>query len=138
MRPRKAVLLVIGGIAALVGLALTAAGVVVAGIHATQRDSDGYYTTATERFETPTFALTSEDIHLGAPEGRDWGPLRQIGTARVAVESSLGGPVFVGIARHGDVQRFLAASAHDELAEVSYDPFVPCLLYTSPSPRDRG
>ena len=126
MRPHKVVLLIIGSIAALVGLALTAAGGVLIGIHATQRDSDGYYTSSTERFETPTFALTSEDINLGAdPEGRDWGPLRDIGTAHISVESSLGGPIFVGIARHGDVQAFLAASAHDELADVSYDPFEP-------------
>jgi hypothetical protein len=126
MRPHKVVLLLIGSLAVLLALALTAAGGVLVGIHATQRDADGYYTTSTERFETPTFALTSEDINLGAdPEGRDWGPLRDIGTARIAVESSLGAQVFVGIARHDDVAAFLARSAHDELADVSYDPFQP-------------
>lgn len=126
MRPQKVVLLVLGSIAALLGLALTAAGGVLVGIHATQRDGDGYYTSSTERFETPTYALTSEDIQLHVDaDGRDWGPLRDIGTARIAAQSSLGGAIFVGIARHADVERFLAASAHDELTDVSFDPFEP-------------
>ena len=124
MRPYKVVLLVLGSIAALLGLALTAAGGVLVGVHATQRNADGYYTSSTERFETPTYALTSEDIRLGTdPEGRDWGPLRNIGTARIEVQSTSGAAVFVGIARHDDVDRFLAASAHDELTDVSFDPF---------------
>ena len=126
MRPLKVVLLVLGSIAALLGLALMAAGGVLVGIHATQRDADGYYTTSTERFETPTFALTSEDLQLGGhPDGRDWGLLRHIGTARIEAQGSSGGAVFVGIARHDDVERFLAASAHDQLTDVSTDPFEP-------------
>jgi hypothetical protein len=124
MRPYKVVLLVLGSIAALLGLALTAGGGVLIGIHATQRDADGYYGSSTERFETPTYALTSEDIQLGSdPEGRDWGRWLHIGTARVEVQSTSGSAIFVGIARHADVERYLAASAHDELADVSFDPF---------------
>jgi hypothetical protein len=70
--------------------------------------------------------LTSEDIQLGAdPEGRDWGPLRDIGTARIRAQATSGATLFVGIARHDDVERFLAASAHDELTDVSFDPFEP-------------
>jgi len=37
----------------------------------------------------------------------------------------MGAAIFVGIARHDDVERFLAASAHDELTDVSLDPFAP-------------
>lgn len=125
MRPQKVVLLVLGSIAALLGLALTAAGGVLVGIHATQRDDDGYYTSSIERFETPTYALTSEDIQLHVDaDGRDWGPLRDIGTARIEAQSQ-GAAIFVGIARHEDVERFLAASAHDELTDVTFDPFEP-------------
>ena len=126
MRPQKVVLLVIGSIAALIGLALTAAGGVLVGIHATQRDGDGYYTSSTERFQTATYALTSEDIQLHVDAvGRDWAPLRSIGTVRIAGQARMGTPVFIGIARHADVERYLAASAHDELTDVSFDPFEP-------------
>lgn len=126
MRPQKVVLLVFGSIAALLGLALTGGGGVLVGIHATQRDDDGFYTSSTDRFETPTYALTSEDIQLHVDaDGRDWGPLRDIGTARIEAQSTMGAAIFVGIARHDDVKRFLAASAHDELADVSLDPFDP-------------
>lgn len=126
MRPHKVVLLVLGSIGALLGLALTAAGGVLVGIHATQRDGDGYYTTSTERFETPTYALTSEDIQLHVDaDGRDWGPLGDIGTARIEAKPAQGAAIFVGIGRHADVERYLAASAHDQLADVSFEPFVP-------------
>src|SRR5688500_13326671 len=109
MRPQRVVLLVLGSIAALLGLALTAAGGVLVGIHATQRDEGGYYTSSTERFETPTYALTSEDIQLHVDaDGRDWTPLRNIGTVRIEAQSTSGAAIFVGIARHDDVERFLA------------------------------
>lgn len=103
MRPHRVVLLALGSIAALLGLALTAAGGVLVGIHATQRDGDGYYTTSTERFDTPTYALTSEDIQLHVDaDGRDWGPLGDIGTARIEAQSAQGAAIVGGRRRPAD------------------------------------
>lgn len=126
MRPHKVLLLAVGSLSGLLALSLTLAGALLVGIHLTQRDGDGYYASSAERYETPTYALRSEGIRLGADTDTwDWGPLRNIGTARLVAESSLGEPIFVGIARHADVERFLSASAHDELTNVSFDPFEP-------------
>ena len=124
MRPGKIVLLVVGILAALVSLGLALGGGALVWAHATQRDAAGYYKTSTERLETPTYALTSERIDLGADVAQhDWTPFDNIGTARIVARSAQGKAVFVGIARHADVQRFLAASAHDELTRIVFDPF---------------
>ncbi len=57
---------VLGSIAALIALALLLGGAALIGAHASARDSDGYYTTGTERLATATYALTAEDIDLGS------------------------------------------------------------------------
>ena len=46
-----------------------------------------------------------------------WKPVDNVGTARIAAQSANAAPLFIGIARHADVERFLAASAHDELTD---------------------
>ncbi len=55
----------LGSIAALVALSKMLGGAALIGAHASARDSDGYYTTGTERLATGTYALTAEDIDLG-------------------------------------------------------------------------
>lgn len=125
MRPGKIVLAVFGALTALVALGLAIAGGALTWIHTTERDDDGYYMTSTERFETPTYALTSGHIDLGADVwGSDWEPLGDV-TARIVAGSPGGGTVFIGIAPRADADRFLAASAHDELTDVAFDPFEP-------------
>ncbi|MGH9152371.1 MAG: DUF4389 domain-containing protein, partial [Acidimicrobiales bacterium] len=118
MRPAKVVSVVVGSLAALLALGLAVGGTALVLLHATQRDGDGYYRTSTERFETPTYALTSERVDLSG----DWPGVGDMGTARV-VARSVGGPVFVGIARPGDVERYLAGTARDELTDVDLSPF---------------
>ena len=124
MRPAKIVLVVLGALAALVGFALTLAGSTLLWAHTTQRDDGGYYSTSRHRFESSTYAITSERIDLGTDvrEG-DWVRFDDVGTARIAAESTDGTPVFVGIARDADVERYLRNTAHDELVDVSFTPF---------------
>ena len=92
-------LLIVGSLLALVGLGVAAGGGTLLWAHETQRDPDGYFTTSTERFRPPAFALTSErstSAQRNAGWGSDIGDL-----ARVRVRATSGDPrpVFVGIAR---------------------------------------
>ena len=54
MRPSKIVLVLAGLLAAVVGLGMAVGGGVLLWAHATQRDDDGFYSTRTERLETPS------------------------------------------------------------------------------------
>ena len=118
MRPAKVVSLVLGSLAALLALGLGAGGVGLVSFHATQRDG-GFYTTSSERFETPTYALTSERIDLGAGDV----PFDPVDGVQISARSTDGRPVFVGIGRSVDVTRYLAGVARDELTDVDYAPF---------------
>jgi hypothetical protein len=86
-------------------------------------DRDGYITTSTERFSTGTHALATEnlDVELDGPETLlEDGAL---GKLRVTAESNGGKPVFVGIARTGEVEEYLRGSAHELVTDVEYSPF---------------
>ena len=109
-------------------LALLAVGAVVLGayglwLHTTQR-SDGYVMTSSERFSTGTYALATRslDVSSDVPSflyGKDW-----LGDVRIRGESANPArPVFIGIARKADVDRYLAGVAHSEVVDVNANPF---------------
>ncbi|HEX6389811.1 MAG TPA: hypothetical protein VFZ89_10195, partial [Solirubrobacteraceae bacterium] len=60
--PGRIAAVVLGSLGALVGAALLLGGLAVILAHATLRDSDGFYTSSTERLTTSTRALTSEGL----------------------------------------------------------------------------
>ena len=119
------VLIVVGALICLVSAAVVVGGGALVWAYSTQRDSQGYFTTSTERFETTSPAITSERIDLGTRPG-SVGTSQDLGgriTVRLRVESTTGRAVFVGIARQQDVDRYLAGVAHAELQNVRIAPF---------------
>lgn len=109
-------------------LALIAVGAVVLGayglwLHTTQR-ADGYVMTSSERFSTGGHALATRTLHISADVpsflyGRDW-----LGDVRIRGETATPArPLFIGIAREADVDRYLAGVAHAEVADISAKPF---------------
>jgi hypothetical protein len=124
MGAKRILLLVFGSLIALVGLGLAIGGAVGLIAYGTGRDSDGFFTTDTERFATPRYALVSDEADLGA-EGDAAGSvsLGDLARVRVRAEALTGQPVFVGIGPREDVQRYLAGVAYDEVTDVEFDPF---------------
>ena len=92
-------------------------------LHTTQR-SDGYVMTSSERFSTGGYALATRtlDISSDVPSflyGRDW-----LGDVRIRGNSANASrPLFIGIARKADVDRYLAGVAHTEVRDVNGNPF---------------
>lgn len=109
---------VFGSLAALLGLALLLGGAALIGAHASARDSDGYYTTGTERLATATYALTVEDLDLGS-DAADVVPKDILGTIRIRAERPGGRPVFVGIGPGRDVDAYLRGVAHAEVDDLN-------------------
>jgi hypothetical protein len=108
--------MVFTGIGGLLGLALLAGGIAVIVAYATSRDGDGYFNSDRKELKSATYALRTEELDLGADE-LDWAPDKVLGNVRVQVDSQK--PIFVGIATDEDVDRYLAAVAHDELVDFS-------------------
>jgi len=123
MRASRVILLVVGSVLALLGMALLAGDAVLGWALATQRDHAGYFTTSNERFRTTTAALTSRGIDLGAPGDDDWWADREVARIRIRASSAAGRSVFVGIGPDAAVAGYLAGVPHDELTDVEYDPF---------------
>ena len=114
----RAIATVFAGIGGFIGLALLAAGVAILAAFAFGRDDDGYFNSDRKRLESATYAITTQDIDLGVDEV-GWAPDELLGNVRVQVEGD--GPVFVGIGRDDDVDRYLRNVAHDELIDFDGD-----------------
>ncbi len=110
--------LVFASIGGLIGLALLVGGIAVIAAYAFGRDDDGYFNTDRHRLESPAYAITTEDIDLGADEV-DWAPDGILGKVRVQVDGEK--PLFVGIGRDGDVDRYLGDVARDKLIDFDGD-----------------
>jgi hypothetical protein len=110
--------MIFAGIGGLIGLALLVGGIAVLAAYAFGRDDDGYFNSDRQQLESATYAITTEDIDLGADEV-DWAPDKILGNVRVQVDGEK--PVFVGIGSEDDVDRYLADVAHDELIDFEGD-----------------
>ncbi|MCA1692325.1 MAG: hypothetical protein LC733_09050 [Actinobacteria bacterium] len=120
------VFLVIGSLSVLLGLGLGVGGGTLLWAHNTQRDSAGFYSTSAERLDSPSFALTSQDIDLGIDaDGYGWIERDGPTAVRLRVTAANERPVFVGIARSDDVESYLASSAHGVITDFAVDPFRP-------------
>jgi len=106
--------MVFASIGGLIGLALLVGGIAVLAAYGFARDDDGYFTSDREQLESATYAITSEEIDLGA-DADDWAPEGLLGEVRIRVESAE--PVFIGIGPDVDVARYLGRVAYDELTD---------------------
>lgn len=106
--------MVFASIGGLIGLALLLGGIAVMVAYAVARDDDGYFTSDREQLESATYAISSEEIDLGA-DADDWAPEGVLGEVRIRVESDE--PIFVGIGPDVDVATYLSRVAFDELTD---------------------
>jgi hypothetical protein len=107
---------VVGGLLVLVALVLLGAGGTVVWADQTQRD-DGYVTTDVHGFSTSGSALATEETQLGsAGVGWLYSP-HLLGKIRIRVTPEAAAPLFVGIARSADVDRYLAGVSHTLISD---------------------
>ncbi|WP_459723307.1 DUF4389 domain-containing protein [Actinophytocola sp. KF-1] len=120
----RAVGVIAGALLLLVGLGGAGAGGGLLWLEA-QRDSAGYVTTPVERFGDDGYALRfhAKDI---APVDEDWPWARNIlGDLRVAVSTVDNQPLFAGIARTADVERYLSGVPHRRFQDYRDDRYQP-------------
>jgi hypothetical protein len=118
----RIILIVLGSIGVLVGLAVAAGGGFLLWADRTQRE-DGYLTTPTERFATTTYALTRTrlEIDTGGPGwllNDGW-----FGKVRIRGESPGAKMLFIGIGPEAAVAKYLGSVAHANVQDIDFDPF---------------
>jgi len=113
--------LVFGSLALLAGLALIVSGGALTWAFQTHQDSSGYFTTHTHHYQTSAYALSTQPLNVSGVTGELENRLARL---RIAVTSAdRAKPVFVGIARTKDIDRYLDRVGHDELHDITFQPF---------------
>jgi hypothetical protein len=122
MSAGRVILIVLGSIGVLFGVALLAGGGFVLWADRTQRE-DGYLTTPSERFATPTYALTRTRLEVDT-DGEGW-VLNDswFGKIRIRGESPDAKTLFIGIGPAADVAKYLGPVAHANVQDIDFDPF---------------
>jgi hypothetical protein len=116
----RVVLVVLGALLAFVGTATVAAGLALS-LAWSQRDSSGFLNAGPATLRTDSYALASAnvDVDLYGPDGVY--PDGMLGTIRVQARSS-GAPVFVGIGRTADVDRYLNGVRRTDIDDIEVAP----------------
>jgi hypothetical protein len=124
MTATRVTLVVVGAIAALIGLALFATGLMLLVFDTSRQDADGYFTSPSYELTTDGYAITAEDIDLRVEaDPAVWVP--DVGDVRARAQVTPEDPsneVFVGIAPKEDVDRYLGDVTHDVVTRVGDQP----------------
>jgi hypothetical protein len=114
--------LVLGSLGLLVALTLVGSAAAATWALETHGDGSGYLTLDTHRFETSSYALQGQSLDVNT-KSPIWALADHLGRVRITATSTRAAkPLFVGIARTEDADRYLAGVAHDEARELELDP----------------
>jgi Domain of unknown function (DUF4389) len=115
------IMLILGILISLFGLAAVAGGAVASAVGSAQRD--GYLNSGTARLSVGSLALTSPRLEAmgdGVPSRLPF----DVGTLRLRASSvDATKPIFIGIAAQSDVDRYFSGVHHSELLDVERSPF---------------
>ena len=118
---RRVVRLVLGSVALLFALASIGSAIAaIVGLE-TNRDATGYLVTHTHHYQTSSYALSTQSLNVGGVTGALETRLLRLRIAATSDDATK--PLFMGIARTADVNRYLARVQHDELRDIGFDPF---------------
>ena len=123
MSAGKIVLIILGSISLIFGLAFAGAGGVVLVAQSAFRDADGFFVSGPHSFNSAGYALTSDRVDLGANPERGASSIGGIFTLRVRAQASNGQYIFIGVAPSADVDAYLGSVDHDVITDVSLRPF---------------
>jgi hypothetical protein len=104
---------------AVTALALAIAGTVSLTANA-WRDSTGYFNWPTNTFTSRGYAIAMKTVDIShAPQ---W-VFTHTGLDKVRVKAHSDRPIFIGIARTADLERYLRGTEHDDVSGLIYNPF---------------
>jgi hypothetical protein len=105
--------MILSGLTGLVGLVLALGGIAAICAVLFARDGDGYYTADTT-LQSGGYALATDTLNLNGPIPSDL-----LGTIRVRATADGAKPLFLGIAKTADVDRYLNGVERSEIDDYS-------------------
>jgi hypothetical protein len=127
------VLVVVGTLISLLAIGPLVGGGFLLWANATQRDDDGFFTTPSERLETTSYAITSDEIDLGADptDRRTRVDLGDVVTLRLDATGTGEGATFVGIGPEDEVDRYLSGVGLAQVDDIRFAPYAVDYHYQS-------
>jgi hypothetical protein len=119
----RLIAIILGSLLALIGLAIGGGAGAVLIANGVLRDDQGFFTSKKEAFASQTPAITTKNLDVVTAGPGDVLETTGFASLRVRASSNSTKSVFVGIARPDDVNAYLRGVAHDEIADLTYDPF---------------
>jgi hypothetical protein len=104
---------------AVTALVLAVAGTVALAANAF-RDRSGYFNWPAGTFTSSGYAVAMKPVDIS--DAPDW-VFGRAGLDSVRVKAHSDRPIFIGIARAADLDRYLNGTEHDDVANLSYHPF---------------
>jgi hypothetical protein len=117
MSAGKIISAIVGVLVGLLAAGLLAGGAGLLWAYGTQRDADGYFVAPTVALDSEQYAITAEQLDLGAEPG-EWFPSGRLATIRIEVEPKAGTPVFLGIGPADDVDNYLNGVGRSEITNI--------------------
>lgn len=117
----RVIALVAGSVLLLGSLGIGLAGGALAVADQGLRDDDGYLMSGTTELTTATYAITSTSVTVHADAPPALMPDRLLGDVKVTATGS-DAPVFLGIARTADVEKYLGGAEHATLTDLADGP----------------
>jgi hypothetical protein len=106
---------------ALAGLVLLGAGSLLA-VHNGGRDRDGYYHGPAVAVASSGYAVSSGGLDIGALSGTEAFVVRRLlDRVHVSARTTTGKPIFVGLARRGDLDAYLSGASRTVVSDVRDD-----------------
>jgi hypothetical protein len=107
-----------------IGMTVTAAVLALAGAVALAgnlfRDGGGYFNTPTKAFTSHGYAIAMKSVDVSDAPSWVFG---HHGINSIRVKAYGDRPLFIGIARAGDIDRYLRGTDHEDVSGLTYYPF---------------
>src|SRR4051812_6116933 len=88
-----------------------------------KKDSDGYVSTGDHRFHATSAAIVSDNLDVDLDGARAFFDESDLGSVKIKVAGKADKPVFAGVARTSDVERYLDGVATSTVTNLNYWPF---------------
>jgi hypothetical protein len=115
--------LVGASVTGLIAFALFLAGGLLLWANGHYKDADGYLSTGSQRFNSREYAITTPNLQVSAGAPGFVIKADRYGQIRLQTMAKGGKPLFVGVARTADVERWLRGTSFSEVSDIDYAPF---------------
>jgi hypothetical protein len=115
--------LVGASVTGLIAFALFLAGGLLLWANGHYKDADGYLSTGSQRFNSREYAITTPNLEVSAGAPGFMIKADRYGQIRLQTMAKGGKPLFVGVARTADVERWLRGTSFSEVSAIDYAPF---------------